>query len=125
MDQSITINSKAFVKTEAPTPTSVVFTTTSRGAMLPDKLRISHQRVKNKVDSKVLDQRTLASISRTYTPDSGLSYQTIEAELRLKIPSNADSTNVDAAIADLTDFMASAITLRAANIASLKNGEVA
>jgi len=125
MDQTITINSKSFVKTEAPTPTSVVFSTTSRGAMLPDKLRVAHQRVANKIDSKVTDQRTLASISRTYTPDSGLSYQTIEAELRLKIPSNADATNIDAALADLTDFMASAITLRTANISALKNGEVA
>jgi len=45
--------------------------------------------------------------------------------LQAVIPDDADATNIAAALADLTDFMASAITLRTANIAIVTNKEVA
>ena len=123
MDQTITINSKVFNVIERPTPTSAVLRTISRGANLPDILRIAHQVVKSKLFPAKTIQRSLYSFGRVYTSDSGVSYDTGYAKLSLELPSDMDATNRDAMIADLTDWLASAITLRAANVAALVNRE--
>lgn len=124
MDQSITINSKVFSVVDRPSPTSAVLRTVSRGATLPDYMRVAHQVTKHKSVSSATVQRTVISFGRTYTPDSGLSYDVGYAKLQLELPSTMDATNRDAMIADLTDWLASAITLRSANVAALVNREV-
>jgi hypothetical protein len=123
MDQTITINSKVFNVIERPTPTSAVLRTISRGANLPDLLRIAHQVVKSKLFPAKTIQRSLYSFGRVYTPDSGSSYDTGYVKISLELPSDMDATNRDAMLADLTDWLASAITLRATNVAALVNRE--
>jgi len=124
MDQTITINSKVFNVVERPSPTSSTFRTLSRGATLADYLKMAHQVVKSKLFPTKTIQRSLVTIERTYTPDSGLTYDAGRVKLQLEIPSDMDATNRDAMVADLTDFMASAITLRTANLAAVYNREV-
>lgn len=125
MDQAITINSKVFAVIDRPSPTSSVFRTISRGATLPDYLRISHQETTSKVSPTGKVQRSLVSFGRTFTPDSGVTFDVGYAKLQLELPSTMDATNRDAMVADLTDFIASAITLRTANLGMVYNREVA
>lgn len=125
MDQAITINSKAFAVIDRPSPTSTVFRTISRGAALPDFLRMSHQVTPSKVSPSGTVQRTLLSFGRTFTPDSGATYDVGYAKIQLELPSTMDTTNRDALVADLTDYIASAITLRTTNLGYLYNREVA
>lgn len=131
MDQTITLNSKVFNVTSRPSPTVAIFTTRSRGLDLPDTLQIAHRTMKNLVQSPatavrlntVTDSLHSASIQRTYLSSYDSAHRIIQWTLSGKYPSDADATNVAAGLADLTDFIASAITLRSANIASLQNGE--
>jgi len=119
-----TINSKVFNKTKALGPTGTVLTTRSRGDTLPDILTVSHKETKNPVEPGSIDIRSLVRIDRTYDSGSGV-MKTVSWMLNAVIPDDADATNIAAALADLTDFMASAITLRSANIAVVTNHEVA
>jgi len=124
MNTTITLSSKVFNKTKSPTPTSVVLVTRSRGDTLPDILTVSHKETKNPVEPGSIDTRSVVRIDRTYDSGSGV-MKTISWMLNSVIPDDADATNIAAALADLTDFMASAITLRATNIAIITNHEVA
>jgi hypothetical protein len=124
MTTSYTINSKVFNKTKSPSATSTVLTTRSRGDTLPDVLTVSHKETKNAVEPGSNDTRSLVRIDRTYDSGSGV-MKTVSWMLNSVIPDDADATNIAAALADLTDFMASAITLRTANIAVITNHEVA
>jgi len=123
MDQTITLNSKVFNVVERPSGTSAIMRTLSRGANLPDWLRIAHQVVKSKLFPTKTIQRTVYSFGRTYTPDSGATYDTGYVKVQFELPSDMDATNRDAMIADMTDWLASAITLRAANVAAAVNRE--
>jgi hypothetical protein len=124
MDQTITINSKVFNVVERPSPTASTFRTLSRGASLPDYLRLAHQVVKHKLFPAKTVQRSLISFERVYTPDSGLTYDTARFKIQAEFPSDLDTTNRDALVADATDWMASAITLRSANLGAFYNREV-
>jgi len=124
MTTTYTINSKVFNKTKSPSPTSTVLTTRSRGDTLPDILTVSHKETKNPVEPGSTDIRSLVRIDRTYDSGSGV-MKTVSWMLNAVSPDDADATNIAAALADLTDFMASAITLRTANIAVVTNHEVA
>lgn len=121
MDQTITLNAKVFNVTSRPNQRTAVLTTRSRGVDLPDTLQVAHRSGKNPVSG--LDELHSTSIQRTYLNASS-EYKVIQFALTSKIPADADATNVAAALADLTDYMASAITLRSANIAAHENGEV-
>lgn len=123
MDQTITLNSKVYSVIERPGPSSSVLRTLSRGANLPDWLRIAHQAVKSKLFPAKTIQRSLYAFGRTYTPDSGVSYDTGYIKVSMELPSDMDATNRDALIADMTDWLASAITLRSANVAAFVNRE--
>jgi len=124
MNTTITLSSKVFNKTKSPTPTSTVLVTRSRGDTLPDVLTVSHKESANPVEPASIDTRSLVRIDRTYDSGSGV-MKTVSWMLQSVIPDDADATNIAAALADLTDFMASAITLRSANIAIITNHEVA
>jgi hypothetical protein len=124
MDTTITINSKVFNKTKSPSPTATEFTTRSRGDTLPDVLTVSHKETKNDVEPGSIDTRSLVRIDRTYVNADGVSKK-ISWMLQSVIPDDADATNIASGLADITDFMASAITLRSANIAAITNHEVA
>jgi hypothetical protein len=124
MNSSITLNSKVFNKTKNPNSTAVVFTTRSRGADLPDDLLVSHKSTPNLEEEGTVDVRSVVQVARTYKTADGIT-KTVIWQLQAVIPDDAIGTDVDAALADLTDFMASAITLRAANIAAITNHEIA
>jgi hypothetical protein len=122
MDQSITLNSKVFSVTSRPSASSAILTTRSRGVSLPDSLLVAHRTQPNSSETGTRDAIHQTSIQRTYITAGGIS-KTIQFSLNSRIPDDADDTNVAAALADLTDYMASAVTLRAANIAAHTNGE--
>ena len=124
MDQTITLSSKVFNKTKSPTPTSTIFTTRSRGVTLPDSLQVAHREQKNPVEAGSTDKLSSVSIQRTYINADGV-VKTCQWSLNSRTPDDCPAADNDAALADLTDFMASAITLRSANIAAVVNGEVA
>lgn len=124
MTSSYTITAKTFNKTSSPSPTSTVFTTRARGDTLPDFLTIAHKATKNPVEPASVDKRTVARIDRTYIDAAG-NVKTVSWMLQSVVPDDCPAADNTAALADLTDFLASAITLRAANVASLNNGEVA
>jgi hypothetical protein len=124
MDQSITINAKVFNKTKSPTPTSTVFTTRSRGVTLPDTLQVAHREQKNPVEAGSIDKLSSVSIQRTYINTDGV-VKTGQMALTSRIPDDMPADEITALRADLTDWLASAITLRAANVAAMDNGEVA
>lgn len=124
MTSSYTLNTKVFNKSESLGPTGTEFTTRARGATLPDVLSVSHKETKNPVNPSSIDVRSVVRIDRTYVNAAGESKK-VSWMLQAVIPDDADSTNIDAALADLTDFMASSITLRATNIAAVTNHEVA
>lgn len=124
MDQSITLNAKAFTVTNRPSPTSCVFTTRSRGQTLPDTLMLAHRQQKNPVEPGSTDKLSTASVKRTYINADGV-VKTVGWSLNSVRPDDCPDADSAAALADLTDFIASAITLRSANIAALENGEVA
>lgn len=124
MNTTITINSKVFNKVKSPTPSSVVLRTTSRGETLPDFLTVSHKETKNPVEPGSMDTRSLVRFDRTFITSAGLVKQ-VSYMLQAVIPSNVPAADSAAVLADLTDFMASAITLRTANVAIITNHEVA
>jgi hypothetical protein len=124
MTTTVTLNAKVFNKTKSPSPTSVVLVTRSRGDTLPDVLTVSHKESKNPVEPASIDTRSVIRIDRAYDSGSGV-MKNVSWMLQAVIPDDADATNIAAALADLTDFMASAITLRTANIAIVTNHEVA
>lgn len=119
-----TINTKVFNKTKSLGATGTVLTTRSRGDTLPDVLTVSHKETKNPVEPGSIDTRSLVRLDRTYDSGSGVMKQ-ISWMLQSVIPDDADATNIAAALDDLFDFLASAVTKRTANIAVITNHEVA
>jgi hypothetical protein len=124
MDQSITINSKVFSKTKSPTPTSTVFTTRSRGVTLPDSLQVAHREQKNPIEAGSIDKLSSVSFQRTYINADGVP-KTGQMAHTSRIPDDMPEADITALRADLTDWLASAITLRTTNVAAMDNGEVA
>lgn len=119
---SITLNSKVFSLRSSPTPSSQLYGTTSRGATLPDTLLISHRVSKSSVSPAVTNRNSVASVQRTFIDAvTGLS-DVGQVSLTMKIPSNMPAADVAAMYADLTDYQASAITPRAANVARITDG---
>jgi len=120
---SITLNTKVFSKTSTPGPTSVILTTYSRGATLPDTLLLDHRVAKNRVEAGSVDKIHRISLQRTYINADGV-VKTVGIALQYTIPDDAVDADIDGVQADLTDYMASAITLRAANVAALRAGVI-
>lgn len=123
MTTSYTLSSNVFNKT-ASLPTGTVFTTRARGATLPDILTVSHKETKNPVEPGSIDVRSVVRLDYTYDSGSGV-MKTVSWMLNSVIPDDAAGADIAAALAYLTDFMASAITLRTTNIAAITNHEVA
>lgn len=124
MTSSYTLTAKVFNKTSSPSSTGTVFTTRSRGDTLPDTLSILHKQTKNVVEPATSDKRTVCRIDRTYINAAGKA-KVVSWMLQSVTPVDAPAADIAASLADLTDFMASAVTLRTANIASLNNAEIA
>jgi hypothetical protein len=119
---SITLNAKVFALRSSPTPSSQLFGTTSRGATLPDTLLISHRVSKSPSVPDVTVRNSAVSIQRTFIDAVTGKSDVVQFGLTAKIPSNAPAADIAAALADLTDYMASAITARASNIARVTDG---
>jgi hypothetical protein len=119
---SITLNSKVFDPTSRPGPSSAILTTYSRGETLPDSIFLDFRSKKNPQETGSVNKVRKISIRRSFASGDLIKYG--DVSLQLDVPDDMDSTNVDALIADLTDYLASAITLRTANIAAWKNGVV-
>lgn len=119
---SITLNSKVFSPSSRPGPTSTILTTYSRGDTLPDTILLDFRSKKNPQETGSLNRVRKISIRRSYASGDLIKYG--DLSLQLDVPDDMDSTNVDALIADMTDYLASAITLRSTNIADWKNGVV-
>jgi hypothetical protein len=123
MNNTYTLNSKVFNKNGNPTPTSSILRTVDRGLSLPDTLTVAHKRTANAIEPGTFDTRSNVKITRAYA--SGDYIKEIAWQLGSIIPEDADATNVAAALDDLMDFLTSAHTLVAANIAVITNREVA
>ena len=124
MTSSYTLNTKVFNKTESLGPTGTEFTTRSRGATLPDRLSVSHKETKSPISPNGIDVRSVARVDRTYVNAAGESKE-VSWMLQAVIPDDCPASESTACRADLTDFMASAITERPSNIGAIENHEVA
>jgi hypothetical protein len=118
---SITINTKVFDVTSRPGSSSVILTTRSRGITLPDSLLLDYRQRKNPVEAGSVDKVHKVSFQRTYINADGV-VKVGQVSLQYVLPDDMGQSDVDALQADLTDFMASAITLRTANIALVQGG---
>jgi hypothetical protein len=118
---SITLNTKVFDVTERPSTRSVILTTRSRGATLPDTILLDYRTKKNPVEAGSLNRVHKISIQRTFINADGV-VKVGGISLQFDLPDDMDQSNIDGLQADLTDFMASAITLRTANIAIVQGG---
>lgn len=119
---SITLNSKAFLLKGNPTPSSALYETKSRGATLPDTLLISHRTSKLPGSTTLTVRNSVVSIQRTFIDAVTGLPGIIQFGLPAKIPSNAPAADIAACLLDLTDYMASAYTARASNIARVTEG---
>lgn len=124
MNATYTLNSKVFTKSGLLGDSGVVLTTRDRGISLPDTLSVQHKLTKNVAEPGTFDARSVLSFTRTFDSGNGV-MKKIEWKLQSVIPDDADATNVAAALDDLMDFLTSAHTLTAANVAVLTNREIA
>lgn len=118
---SITLNAKVFDVTSRPGPSSVILTTRSRGITLPDTILLDFRSKKNAVEAGSVDKVHKISIQRTYINADGV-VKVGQISLQYVIPDDMGQSDVDGLQADMTDYMASAITLRTANIAAIQGG---
>ncbi len=118
---SITLNTKVFDVTRRPSESSVLLTTYSRGATLPDSILLDHRTKKNPVEPGSTNRVHKISIGRTYVNADGVT-KVGYVSRQLDIPDDMDQTNIDALQADMDDYEFSAKTVRASNRAALEGG---
>lgn len=118
---SITINTKVFDVTRRPSESSVILTTFSRGATLPDTVLLDHRTKKNPVESGSVNKVHKISVGRTYINADGVVKQGYVSK-QLDIPDDMVQSDIDAMQADLDDYEFSAKTVRTTVRASLESG---
>lgn len=118
---SITLNAKVFDVTRRPSDSSVILTTRSRGVTLPDTILLDYRTKKNPVEVGSVNRVHKISIQRTFINADGV-VKVGGISLQYDLPDDMGQSDIDGLQADLTDYMASAITLRTANIAALQSG---